>query len=167
MTSARATAMAELHRSGKTLREIGVLYSVSRERVRQILARLGGNTEGYVSAIPSVDREVHRAARFWFKVDKSGGPDACWPWTGYINKVTGYGRVNLRLPQHNGLGAHQAAYFFTYGGLDPQLIVMHTCDNKPCCNPRHLREDTHKVNTQDAIQKGRKRQGHDGRYERW
>lgn len=21
------------------------------------------------------------AARFWEKVDKSGGPDACWPWT--------------------------------------------------------------------------------------
>src|SRR6185312_561373 len=31
-----------------------------------------------------------RAVPFWDRVDRSGGPDACWPWTGAINK-SGYG----------------------------------------------------------------------------
>ncbi len=29
--------------------------------------------------------------RYLAKVDKSGGPDACWPWTGSLNK--GYGQI--------------------------------------------------------------------------
>jgi len=98
-----------------------------------------------------------REARFWSKVDKSGGPDACWPWTGFINKVTGYGQVSFRLLRSNPMGAHQVAYFLTHGALNPRLVVMHTCDNKVCCNPRHLCEDTHKANTQDAIDKGRRK----------
>ncbi len=37
--------MAELYRSGKTLQEIGDIYRVTRERVRQIIARLGVTRE--------------------------------------------------------------------------------------------------------------------------
>lgn len=32
--------------------------------------------------------------RFWTKVDKSGGPDACWPWTAY--RSGGYGRIGVK-----------------------------------------------------------------------
>lgn len=38
---------------------------------------------------------VPLAERFWPKVDKSGGPDACWPWLGGING-DGYGFIRDR-----------------------------------------------------------------------
>jgi hypothetical protein len=31
--------------------------------------------------------------RFWSRVDRSGGPDACWPWVGNSRYTSGYGRV--------------------------------------------------------------------------
>src|SRR5438874_974236 len=38
-----------------------------------------------------VMRSIPLKDGFWSKVDKSGGPDACWPWTGCIN-AWGYGK---------------------------------------------------------------------------
>lgn len=34
-------------------------------------------------------------------------------------------------------------------------VVMHTCDNPPCCNPLHLRVGTNAMNQRDAAKKGR------------
>ena len=39
------------------------------------------------------------------------------------------------------------------------LVVMHTCDNRMCINPRHLRIGTFKDNEQDKISKGRRPDG--------
>lgn len=52
-TITRTEKMAELYRSGKTLQQIGDMYSVSRERVRQILAPLGFSRESGGSYVRS------------------------------------------------------------------------------------------------------------------
>ena len=35
------------------------------------------------------------------------------------------------------------------------LVVMHSCDNRVCCNPRHLSVGTHSDNSQDMVRKNR------------
>lgn len=90
------------------------------------------------------------AAVFHSRVDRSGGDDACWNWTG--SKVSGYG--NMRWLGRSRY-AHQIAYELAYGRYSPELDVCHTCDNPPCCNPRHLFLGTHQVNMEDRDAKGR------------
>jgi hypothetical protein len=80
----------------------------------------------------------------------SGGPDACWPWRGALNSF-GYGNVG-----EDGftLTASRVAYELTYGFIPPGEgyhgnVVRHTCDNPPCCNPRHLVLGTQADNNRD------------------
>lgn len=46
MSSARVSDMLRRHESGETLQEIGNVYGLSRERVRQILKRAGAQMRG-------------------------------------------------------------------------------------------------------------------------
>jgi len=92
---------------------------------------------------------------FWSKVDKSGGEDACWPWTGRRTKTRGgYGR----LVWHGRLvGAHRMSLALVTGANHSEMFACHHCDNPPCCNPKHLFWGTPQDNTDDCVAKGRKR----------
>lgn len=93
-------------------------------------------------------------ARFWAKVDKSAGPEACWPYTGSITSH-GYGCAQ----SGNGrvIGAHKLAYLLTKGIVADGLHVMHSCDYRRCCNPSHLSIGTRQDNMDDMAVKGRGR----------
>lgn len=48
-------------------------------------------------------------------------------------------------------------YGLEYGSLPPDKPhILHTCDNPPCVNFRHLRPGTQSDNVRDMIQRGRK-----------
>lgn len=99
------------------------------------------------------------AARFWRYVDKSGGPDACWPWLRFRDG-DGYGKFSHDLDgKHANSAAHRMAYRLTYGEFDPSLVVCHRCDNPPCCNPAHLFLGTNQDNTADRNAKSRQARG--------
>lgn len=89
-------------------------------------------------------------ARFWSKVEVRG-PEECWPWRTPGDQ--GYG--GFRIGEHR-LVASRLAYLFAFGKLDNALVVMHLCDNPPCCNPLHLRQGTVAENNEDCRQKGRR-----------
>lgn len=88
--------------------------------------------------------------RFWSKVDRSGGPDACWSWSGY--HVSGYGmfRVGRRC-----VLATRVMFFLTTGNDPFPLFVCHHCDNPGCMNPRDFFTGTHTDNMRDMQRKGR------------
>lgn len=76
------------------------------------------------------------AARFWERVDRSSGPDACWIWTGAQHAQNGYGYLTFHSRQQF---AHRVAYELSGHEIPPGAIVMRTCENPLCCNPAHLR----------------------------
>lgn len=86
-------------------------------------------------------------------VDKSRGPDACWPYLGARNKA-GYGVINAdNWPRP----AHR---FVLEQHLDQPLgalLACHHCDNPACCNPAHLYAGTAKDNAADKVRRRRSR----------
>jgi len=77
---------------------------------------------------------MHKATTadsFWAKVDKSGD---CWKWTGAHNNM-GYGVTGVN-GRH--IGAHRAAYEFTFGDIPAGLVIDHLCGERACCNPAHM-----------------------------
>ena len=94
------------------------------------------------------------ASRFWAKVDKSGGADACWLWTG-ATAGRGYGRIyDPRIGHH--AAAHRISWELSNGPIPDGLFMCHRCDNPPCVNPAHLFPGTHTDNMRDAGVKGRR-----------
>lgn len=96
-------------------------------------------------------------ANFAARVDVSGGPDACWEWTGARLAIGGYGVVPTGA-RANRARSHRIALEIKLGRpIQPGMLACHHCDNPPCCNPAHLYEGTHKQNTADMIARGRHR----------
>lgn len=91
---------------------------------------------------------------FWDRVSRARGPDACWPWQGYRDRH-GYGRI--RRSSRTEL-AHRVALSLNLGRpLSEGCLVLHSCDNPPCCNPSHLSEGSQARNMRDCSDRGRAR----------
>lgn len=82
-----------------------------------------------------------------------GGLNECWPWIGHVSKY-GYGTYN-GLYEHLGTNrCHRQVYIITRGRSDYDQI-LHSCDNRRCCNPLHLRNGSHQENMDDMVKRGR------------
>jgi hypothetical protein len=98
--------------------------------------------------------------RLWRRIDCSGGPDACWFWTGGTSN--GYGRLCIESGHME--YTHRLAYEDRVGPVPLGLILLHTCEgrypagdqtHRRCCNPSHLRPGTYAENAADALNNGR------------
>lgn len=76
----------------------------------------------------------------------------CIEFTGTIDETTGYGKIY-------GKGAHRVAYEKYVGKIPEGHVVMHTCDNKTCVNPHHLKVGTQAENRKDCFYKDRHAKG--------
>lgn len=86
------------------------------------------------------------------RIDKSG---ECWSWTGGTNK-DGYGVVSIGRKRWL---AHRFAYTLSHGPIPDGLMVLHSCDNPPCCRLEHLFLGTRADNVADMAAKGRAKFG--------
>src|SRR5712675_1429552 len=79
------------------------------------------------------------------------GPNECWEWDGYCNPL-GYSQIGF---EGRTWAGHRLFYTFFKGEIPPGLKVLHSCDNRKCCNPRHLSLGTQQDNLEDMRKKGR------------
>jgi HNH endonuclease len=73
----------------------------------------------------------------------------CWPGA---HDADGYGMLYFGKRQWR---APRLVWTLTRGPIPPRMVVCHTCDNPPCCEPRHLWLGTIKQNSHDMVAKGR------------
>jgi hypothetical protein len=92
--------------------------------------------------------------RFWSKVIIIE-LDECWVWQGTINKG-GYGKINI---SGKSILAHRYSYNVAHpeNPLGPGEFACHSCDNRPCVNPKHIWKGNHTDNMRDMFKKGRKK----------
>lgn len=92
--------------------------------------------------------------RFHALVDRRG-PDDCWEWQASLKD--GYGRFKIN-PYETAIASRVALVLDTREE-HLHLHALHSCDNPPCCNPRHLRWGTPVDNAADKIERNRWKAG--------
>lgn len=111
-----------------------------------------------MSAAPSVEAMLARWSnphvrplldRFNEKVERRGREE-CWPWLGSCSGGYGYIRHDGRT-----IKATHVALDFEGIVVPRGSCVLHSCDNPPCCNPRHLRVGTQLENIAERHARGR------------
>ncbi len=90
-------------------------------------------------------------AAFWDKVEITADDNQCWYWKASCY-TSGYGQFN-----RNGKldGAHRIAWMYPDYVIPDGLFICHSCDNKLCCNPKHLFLGTQQDNVDDCKNKNR------------
>ena len=94
--------------------------------------------------------------RFWSRVDRSGGDDACWIWNGaLVRSPYGLEYGLFGITEDETVLAHRFAWEITNGKIPDDKILRHVvCRTTRCVNPRHLAVGTYKDNHDDAVRDG-------------
>jgi len=85
--------------------------------------------------------------RFWPKVQKGEG---CWLWTGYVDRGTGYGRMQSEQPGTLA-SAHKTSWIIQRGPVPDGMVVRHLCHNKLCVRIDHLKLGSAEDNVRDKV----------------
>lgn len=101
--------------------------------------------------VPYLSTSHHKAKPFVVVEQENG----CWvPKYHRANKGATAYRVLKRFGRRN-THVHRLMYQFYYGEPAPGKLILHHCDNPPCCNPEHLYAGDHADNTRDKVSRGR------------
>lgn len=88
--------------------------------------------------------------RFWSKVDRTDCADDCWVWNAKTSH-NGYGVFWLNGKNRR---AHRVVLEDVIGPPpSSDSLALHSCDNPPCVNPKHLRWGTVQDNTDDRLER--------------
>lgn len=96
--------------------------------------------------------ETKDIERFLSKISRQGETE-CWEWTGC--KRGGYGRFRVGGRKGKLYVATRLMWRLVHGTDPIGQLILHTCDNPGCCNPRHLFIGSDFDNNQDKEAKKR------------
>lgn len=88
----------------------------------------------------------------WFSQQLDRKESGCWDWI-RCKSQKGYGQF-----RYNGKTTFTHRYVLEKKlgrPIHPGFMACHSCHNRACCNPEHIREGTAKENTKDMIDANR------------
>lgn len=136
----RAEQIKALVARGMSGAAIAKEFGISRQRVAVIMSEFGIAKAPRVKKVKTYKRKGALERLFSRREIQ---PNGCWNYTGCV-APTGYGRISF-----NGESSYVHRTMFLLMGGDPELWVLHNCDNPKCFNPEHLRGGTAKENSAD------------------
>ena len=137
------------HSASAIARDYGVSPACISDIIRGTRRKAAG------AAAPVRGKDL--ASRLARRVDSSGGPNACWPWTGPTT-YQGYGHIcatEAGSKKQSPRTVHSVALELFSGGRPEGAYALHICDNPTCCNPAHLYWGTHEQNVADKVARDR------------
>lgn len=87
--------------------------------------------------------------RFWKKVDRSGGPEACWPWLA-SKTAQGYPLFNNDVDRL----VRRYLWFLLHGTLPKQFCYSCRFERVDCVNPTHIVQRTRQDGMDLSIRRG-------------
>ena len=102
---------------------------------------------------PETSRHKHCSPECRFKdIASLFSGDECWNWPKSIFS-SGYGQFSWT--PRDTRTAHRTSYEVFVGPVPEGLLVIHSCDNRKCFNPLHLRAGTYQDNVNDMMERKR------------
>ena len=98
-----------------------------------------------LDSLPSPYRKPNQAITYFIDGD-------CWICTSHKPSSTGYPRIRINKQLFN---LSRWICLLLNGPGENNDCVMHTCDNRMCINPKHLKMGSYHDNNQDMHDKGR------------
>ena len=95
--------------------------------------------------------------RLMSKIEKRGRVNTtvspCWI-NNYKSNKAGYPSIGYSHTKK--VYCHRFMWWYSNGkpNLKHTEVITHECDNPNCCNPDHLKKGDHKINMQEAIERG-------------
>lgn len=97
---------------------------------------------------------------FWAKVDwETRGSYECWLWLGSQGGGHPGDHYGMFRQGNQRLSTHRVAWELLMGPIEPEYTIDHICENKLCCNPRHMQQATLAENTSLQHERRRARMG--------
>ena len=149
--------IAEYDNLGKTCLHCGAMFylrdrpmqSFGKFQKRKYCSVLCANLARGACSVSSMSKGIDADA-FWRRTQATAS--GCLEWTGR-KTAKGYGQVVI---SRRDARAHRIAFTLAKGPIPEGMMVLHSCDNPPCCNPAHLRIGTAADNWADVIARNRR-----------
>lgn len=104
------------------------------------------------SVKPLRDFSEKEKSKLFAMIDSSAGPSGCWPINKKLN-THGYGQIMFSRVLY---GTHRVVLHLTSPCPYADALALHSCDNRNCHNPSHLRWGTVLDNATDRESRGRR-----------
>jgi hypothetical protein len=100
-----------------------------------------------------MSRHKNTRKNIWARINILS-PNECWEVVGKLRNGCGVIMIDYK-----NYYAHRIIYEEIFGSIPEGLLIRHTCNNRKCCNPNHLKLGTYQDNSNDMVFGGRSSSG--------